>query len=78
MQMLFWACHTVFRRGEGRGEDCVATDQTVFALEGVHASALGQHPSESNNSTLTVHMPRLISKFRKVKPSKHEPSVLYV
>ena len=34
--------------------------QTVFALEGVHAS-------ESNNSTLTVHMPRLISKFLKVQ-----------
>ena len=68
MQMLFWACHTVFRRGEGRGGGkTVWQDQTVFVLEAVHASALVQHPSESNNSTLTVHMPCLISKFLKVQ-----------
>ena len=42
-------------------------DQTVFVLEAVHASALVKHPSESNNSTLTVHMPCLISKFLKVQ-----------
>ena len=40
--------------GRREGGKTVWLDQTVSALEAVHASALVQHPSESTNSILTV------------------------